>query len=120
MSKNEPTKLQDAARPLGAKGDHNDGQHGNEPLPCNTTILPCPFCGRPPVVDQGKLMHCQLHGEPYQSIIIRCKTSDCPARPQVQGGDIHNEGWEQAKKKALEKWNTRRLCTTTHWLPKKY
>ena len=77
--------------------------------------LACPFCGVLPVIELGKLGHCQLHGEPSQEVEIYCNSSRCPARPIVSDGDIYNvakgtsdsTAYKQAALEALEKWNTR-------------
>lgn len=71
-------------------------------------ILPCPFCGGDkPKIFQGKKGSCQLRGEPYQSIIIKCEKDRCPVKPKVEAGDIYCGGYEQAKRAAVAKWNTR-------------
>jgi hypothetical protein len=72
-------------------------------------LLPdnCPFCGSKPFVEQGKRGSCQLHGEPFQSVVIRCKKQECPAKPLIQAGDIFNGGYEKAKAEAVAIWNTR-------------
>lgn len=70
-------------------------------------LKPCPFCGSKPVVEQGKVHYCQLHGDPFQAVIIKCKNSGCPARPKVEDGDIHNGGFHQARDKAASSWNNR-------------
>jgi hypothetical protein len=74
---------------------------------------PCPFCGRKPRVELGKKGHCSLHGEPFQPALIRCTTTDCPAKPQVQAGDVFNGGLAQATNEAIAKWNTRAPIATT-------
>jgi hypothetical protein len=74
---------------------------------CREALLPCPFCGNAPYFELGKRGNCQLHGEPFQSIIIRCKKSDCPAKPLIAAGDIFNGGEAKAKKEAAKLWNTR-------------
>lgn len=68
---------------------------------------PCPFCGSIPYIDLGKRGTCQLHGEPFQSVLIHCKKHECPAHPSIAAGDIYNGGKELAEDEAIEKWNTR-------------
>lgn len=63
-----------------------------------TPKKPCPFCGSSPVKELSKVQYCQLHGDPHQDIIIRCKSSLCPANPKVSGYDEDN---------AIERWNKR-------------
>lgn len=72
-------------------------------------LLPCPFCGAIPRVELGKKGHCSLHGEPFQPVVVRCATSDCPANPQVSAGDIFNGGRASAQAKAVTLWNRRAL-----------
>ena len=69
--------------------------------------LPCPFCGDTPYIDLGKRGTCQLHGEPFQSVIIHCKKHECPAKPSISAGDIYNGGKAQAENDAIKKWNKR-------------
>lgn len=71
------------------------------------TLKPCPFCLSKPSIETGKLYHCQLHGEPSQAIVIRCKNNSCFARPSIQAGDIYNGGKNKAQLQAIKKWNTR-------------
>ncbi len=70
-------------------------------------LLPCPWCGKKPIVGLGKKGSCQLHGEPYQCVVISCTWQECPARPCVSRGDIYNGGRPLAQKEAAEVWNTR-------------
>jgi len=72
-----------------------------------TGPLPCPFCGRVPIVHLGKKGHCQLHGDPYQAVVVACRTSDCSAKPSVAAGDLYNGGEAKAKKEAIALWNRR-------------
>jgi hypothetical protein len=58
-----------------------------------------------PVTGLAKHHHCQLHGEPSQAVIVRCKTVLCPAKPCVAAGDIYNGGKEKARNEAIAKWN---------------
>ena len=67
----------------------------------------CPYCGSIPYVDLGKQGSCQLHGEPFQAVLIHCKNYKCPAKPRVEAGDIYNGGNEKAWAKAIQLWNTR-------------
>ncbi len=73
----------------------------------HTKLLPCPFCGSTPKIRHGKLGHCQLHGDPFQDIIVKCCNHNCVASPSVKAGDIYNGGLDLARKKAVEKWNIR-------------
>ena len=57
-------------------------------------VLPCPFCGAHPHHGLTKIMHCQLHGDPYQNFRIWCPHK-CA---QVECGD---------ETRAAKKWNTR-------------
>jgi len=78
----------------------------------------CPFCGSTTYIDLGKKGSCQLHGEPFQSIIIHCKKHECPAKPKVEGGDIYNGGKEKAIKEVSIKWNTRTAAKAEGgWMP---
>lgn len=70
-------------------------------------LLPCPFCGNAPFVVLGKRGNCQLHGEPFQAVVIRCKKHDCPAKPLVSAGDIYNGGEQKARGEAAKVWNRR-------------
>jgi len=72
-----------------------------------TELLGCPFCGSLPRVELGKKGSCQLHGEPFQPVIVRCADHDCFANPKVQAGDIFNGGEVEARKTAINKWNRR-------------
>ena len=71
----------------------------------------CPFCGSKPFIELGKRGSCQLHGEPYQAIVIRCKKHECPAKPRIEAGDIYNGGEGKAKNEAANIWNTRTGAT---------
>lgn len=70
-------------------------------------LLPCPFCGGKPVVQDGKKGHCQLHGDPFQGMRIYCKTNGCPAHAGLERGDIYNGGKEKAREEAIAAWNRR-------------
>ena len=70
---------------------------------------PCPFCGSIPFIDRGKQGSCQLHGEPFQAVLIHCKKHECAARPKIEAGDIYNGGWEKAEAEAIERWNRRAI-----------
>lgn len=67
----------------------------------------CPFCGSVPYIDLGKRGNCQLHGEPYQSVIVHCKNTSCAARPSITAGDIYNGGKPKAEDEAIALWNRR-------------
>ena len=67
-------------------------------------LLPCPFCGSNPTIFLGKKSHCQLHGEPMQSVIIECRKC---YQAKTCGGDVYNGGEQKAKFDVAEKWNTR-------------
>lgn len=67
----------------------------------------CPFCGYRPSINLGKLTGCQLHGEPMQSVVIRCHWDKCPAKPSISAGDIYNGGREKATAEAIAIWNHR-------------
>ena len=69
--------------------------------------LPCPFCGSKPIVELGKLTSCQLHGEPSQAVVIRCKSNECRAKPSVSAGDKYNGGEAKARGEAITVWNKR-------------
>lgn len=75
-------------------------------------LKPCPFCGQLPFWELGKQNSCQLHGEPYQAVVIRCKDVDCWVKPKVEGGDIFNGGEGQARRKVAERWNRQETLTT--------
>ena len=68
-------------------------------------LVPCKCCGSRPFIDKGKRGSCQLHGEPFQAILIVCKKRECAAKPKVEGGDIFNGGEQKAKLEAIDKWN---------------
>jgi len=70
-------------------------------------LEPCPFCGGRPRAILGKKGHCQLHGDPFQPVIIQCKNGNCRIKPQVEGGDIFNGGEVRAHNEAAARWNTR-------------
>ena len=81
----------------------------------------CPFCGEKPFIEDGKRGNCQLHGEPFQPIVIRCHCRSCPARPAISAGDIYNGGRDKAILEAAKVWATRKIRseennapTTTH------
>lgn len=67
----------------------------------------CPFCGSIPFVEQGKKGNCQLHGEPFQAVVVHCKKHECPAKPRISAGDIFNGGYEKAADEAISLWNRR-------------
>lgn len=73
----------------------------------NPALLQCPFCGSRPRIELGKRGSCQLHGEPFQSVLIRCAKYECPCKPKCEAGDIFNGGKELAEKEAIAKWNNR-------------
>lgn len=70
-------------------------------------FLGCPFCNSQPFIEDGKRGSCQLHGEPFQPIIIRCKKHECHAKPSISWGDIYNGGRLKAIQEAAQKWNKR-------------
>ena len=63
------------------------------------------ICGAGAFWQLGKLRHCQLHGEPYQSVFVKCTNSQCSY--EVEAGDVHNGGQELAFSEAVTVWNTR-------------
>ena len=65
----------------------------------------CPFCKGEAKIFLGKLQHCQLHGEPFQYVLIKCKSGYHTC--QVTGGDVYNGGRELATEEAIKAWNTR-------------
>lgn len=67
-------------------------------------LAPCPFCGKQPYFTLDKLRHCQLHGEPMQSLIIHCKNTDCFVKPSMTYGDVHNGGEAKTRIEAARKW----------------
>jgi len=67
----------------------------------------CPFCNSQPYFGLGKKGNCQLHGEPFQSVVIFCKKHECPAKPKVEGGDIYNGGEAKARIEVAKLWNRR-------------
>ena len=79
----------------------------NDQTQTTKNLLPCPFCGSIPIYSLGKRGSCQMHGDPFQAVIVRCNNSRCPANPRVEAGDVYNGGEAQAKAKASEKWNER-------------
>lgn len=74
----------------------------------------CPFCGTSPKARQGKVTHCQLHGEPAQAVIVYCDFRFCHVKPSVTAGDIYNGGYYKAKLEAVKKWNARVLPEPKH------
>ena len=54
----------------------------------------CPFCGATPHQGEGKVRHCQLHGEPFQDFYVWCPHL-CARK---SGGN---------KALAIEEWNKR-------------
>lgn len=79
------------------------------------TALQCPFCGSSPKIFQNKIYHCQLHGEPSQSVRVECSNNNCPSKPGVSAGDCYNhastesfqDGKRKATQQAIQKWNIR-------------
>lgn len=72
-------------------------------------ILSCGSCGKQPQVNRGPLTGCQLHGEPKQSVIVRCINSECPTQPSTKPiGDLFSaDGPEKTIGKAIDAWNTK-------------
>ncbi len=54
-------------------------------------LLPCPFCGSRAVIELGKRESCQLHGEPFQGVVIRCKKHECFAKPKIEADKLFYE-----------------------------
>jgi hypothetical protein len=75
-------------------------------------VKTCSFCGSTPVFELGKRENCQLHGEPYQPMIIKCKNHQCFVKPSTTGGDIFNGGETEARKQVAKQWNKRTACAT--------
>lgn len=69
--------------------------------------LPCPFCRSIPKVDLGRKGYCQLHGDPYQPVIVSCSNRECAASACVSAGDIYNGGEPKARLEAIAIWNKR-------------
>ena len=70
-----------------------------------TELKPCPLCDAKPKIYLGKKKYCQLHGDPYQPVIISCTTSTHSIR--VEAGNIYDGGEDLARKEAAKIWNTR-------------
>ncbi|WP_306127922.1 Lar family restriction alleviation protein [Roseovarius sp. MMSF_3350] len=70
-------------------------------------LLPCPFCGVPPRIRLGKKGSCQMHGDPFQPVVIECDYSQCRRVVMVSAGDVYNGGEQKARREAAEAWNTR-------------
>jgi hypothetical protein len=70
-------------------------------------LLNCPFCGAKPKLGMGQKGHCQLHGEPFQPVTIKCSNGYCIASGGVSVGDVYNGGHQAANDKARKKWNQR-------------
>ena len=60
-------------------------------------LLPCPFCGAKPHRNMSKVKHDQLHGEPYQDLIVKC--------PHLCASMEGGEGT------VIELWNTRAILS---------
>lgn len=86
-----------------------ENKHTGLPVisPMRQKCKTCPFCGSIPYIGLGKQGSCQLHGEPFQSVIVHCKSPVCYARPSISGGDIYNGGKEKAELEAIKIWNRR-------------
>jgi len=54
-----------------------------------------------------KKEHCQLHGDPSQSVHVFCSGLRCAANGGVHAGDVYNGGLEQAQAEAAAAWNRR-------------
>jgi hypothetical protein len=67
----------------------------------------CPFCGSKPKIKLGKKGHCQLHGDPYQGVVIYCDNHECKIKCGVEAGDIYNGGETKAREEVKKIWNTR-------------
>jgi hypothetical protein len=65
-------------------------------------LLPCPFCGNPPIQREDKY----LAGTDTQSYEIRC-INMCPIKPFIATNDYFDGG--DYKEKAIKAWNTRQL-----------
>ncbi len=74
-------------------------------------LYSCVFCGGRAAWKLSKTRYCQLHGDPYQDVIVFCdhqkpnysnesnaKRTNCGVRPEVSAGDME---------RAFELWNTR-------------
>lgn len=70
-------------------------------------LKPCPWCASRAKWKLDKVYHCQLHGEPSQSVIVYCDFHKCAAKPKAYGGDVYNGGQNDARDKAAVLWNTR-------------
>ena len=75
--------------------------------------LPC-LCGNKPFWGLTQLTGCQLHGEPIQHLKLMCKNKDCPAKPEIIGGDKFRYGdsgeWlkkgnDEARALTIKIWN---------------
>jgi hypothetical protein len=76
----------------------------------------CAYCGQKPSFGLTVKRGCQMHGDPIQHVILKCKNVRCPAQPQIKGGDIYlwgetgdglAKGKRLAREEAIRIWNTR-------------
>lgn len=65
-------------------------------------LFPCPFCGARPQHGLGKVLHDQLHGDPYQQYRVWCPS--CGGYG-YSGADVRVECID--KERAFAKWNQR-------------
>lgn len=82
-----------------------------KPIEVTVTTLACGSCGKQPQINRGPLTGCQLHGEPKQSVIVRCANPDCPTQPATKPvGDLYAPlGPKRAIEDAVKAWNTNTL-----------
>jgi hypothetical protein len=66
--------------------------------------LPCPFCGKPPVVYP---LNPEIEGDAFAYVI--CETKRCVANPRVADGALScdSRGSDKYKAAAIRRWNKR-------------
>lgn len=72
--------------------------------PSLVALLPCPFCGKTPVVKKLRAMNIGEY-KPQRShyYIVTCEI--CVDTEQAYGCGIYRDGWTEEQ--AVERWNTR-------------
>jgi len=78
-------------------------------------LIPCPFCKGKMTRGLGAKTGCQMHGDPIQHVLLKCRNQSCPVKPEMRGDDRYRGSEEpkydkQVRDELDDRWNAL-LCT---------